>query len=199
DDLQVGDHPAAMLEVPVVGETGELPLARDVGIERKGATSHRAVLALAEGGAFAFDGHAGVMQAVDDLAAGSVVRLETVPEVTARSQQLVFGLQNERHGILGRAADRLAAIQGRAFAPAVETRDRRLEALVDAREVFGFGGHGPVQSPASEVSQIDVSCDIRQALLALRMAKIILRPLFCALARAGVARGGDMPKFWVIG
>src|SRR5262245_42657276 len=98
------------------------------------------------------------MQVDDQLTAGDIEGLEAMPEVAARFQQAVFGLLHQRDGVAGRAADRLAAVQGRAFAAAIETRDRRLEALVDAREVFRSRGHRlTVLVAPDRETQIDVA------------------------------------------
>src|SRR5262249_50326973 len=98
-------------------------------------------LALAEGDALALDGRAGVVQILDDLAGGAVVGLEQFPEVGARLEQAPLGLLHQGHRVLGRAADRFAAVERRALPAAVVARDRRAEALIEAREVFRFCGH----------------------------------------------------------
>src|SRR5262249_60717739 len=58
DDLEIGHHPAAILEHPVGADADELPLARDVGIEGKAAAGDSAVVALAKARALAVDGRA---------------------------------------------------------------------------------------------------------------------------------------------
>src|SRR5262249_23209057 len=108
----------------------------------KGAAGHGAVLALTEGDALALDGRAAVVQVLDDLARRRVVWLEQLPKVGARLEQAPLGLLHQRHGGLRGAADRLAPVQRRAFLAAVEARERRAEALIEAREVLGFCGHG---------------------------------------------------------
>src|SRR4030095_11494404 len=95
--------------------------------------------------ALAMDGHAVAGELGDDLLGGIVVGLELRPQVGARLEQLELDLVHHRHGVLGRTADRLAAIEGRALAAAVEARDRRGEALVKSGEILwldGCLGHG---------------------------------------------------------
>src|SRR5258708_34508156 len=59
DDLEVRHHPAAILEHPVGADADELPLARQVGVEREAAAGDGAVVALAVPRALAMDGPAG--------------------------------------------------------------------------------------------------------------------------------------------
>src|SRR5258708_29828234 len=59
DDLEVRHHPAAILEHPVGADADELPLARQVGIERETAAGDGAVVALAMPRSLPTDGPAG--------------------------------------------------------------------------------------------------------------------------------------------
>src|SRR5688572_15435885 len=118
-DLHVGDQPAAVLVSPVGAEADEIALAGDVGIKWEGAAGDRPVVPLAVPGALALDRAAAVVQLVDNLPGGGIVRLEAVPEVGARFQELVFRLVHHRHRMLGRAADRRAVVQGGAELAAI--------------------------------------------------------------------------------
>src|SRR3546814_9844050 len=56
-------------------------------------------------------------------------------QIGARFQQLPFGAVDDRHGVVGRAADRAAAmVERRAPAAAIMARDRGLEAAVRSEE-----------------------------------------------------------------
>src|SRR5690606_34790015 len=110
DDLQVGDHPAAVLEDPVIGKADELPVPGEVGGKGEGAAGQAPVVALAMAGAAAGDGNAVAGQVVHDATGRRVVRLEAAPHVRAGPEQLPFRLLHDRHGVLRRAADRLAAV-----------------------------------------------------------------------------------------
>src|SRR6185312_44139 len=86
-----------------------------------------------------------------DLLGGIVVGLELGPQVGAGLEKVELDLVYHRHGVLGRAADRLASIERGALAAAVEARHRRVEAVVEGCEVVGFqrtfrglGGHAPL-------------------------------------------------------
>src|SRR6185437_15084607 len=83
DDLEVGHHPAAVLEHPVGADTDELLLPRQVRIEGEAAAGDRTVVALAVPHALAGDRRAVGGQLGDDLAGRGVVRLELLPEVWA--------------------------------------------------------------------------------------------------------------------
>src|SRR3546814_14973968 len=69
-------------------------------------------------------------------------------QLGARFQQFPFGAVDDRHGVVGRAADRAAAmVERRAPAAAIMARDRGLEAAVQLGEMLwlDFGlrwGHG---------------------------------------------------------
>src|SRR6185369_3886510 len=114
----------------------------DIGEERKGAAGDGAVVAFAKARALAFDGAARGGQLLLDLARRRIVGLEDVPQIGARLQQVPLGLFRDRHRVLGRAAYRLAVVQGRAFAAAIEARHRRVEAFIEAGEIGGGQGHG---------------------------------------------------------
>ena len=140
DDLEVRHHPAAILEHPVGADADELPLARQVGIEGEAAAGDGAVVALAVPRALAMDRHAVAGELGHDLLGGIVIGLELRPQVGARPEQVELDLVDHRHGVLGRAAHRLAAVQRRAFAAAIEARHRGVEAFVERGEVGGLDG-----------------------------------------------------------
>src|SRR5262249_49764496 len=96
----------------------------------------RPVVALAMAHTLALDGEAALGELADDRLAGRVVGPVAVPELRAAAQQVPFGAVDHGDRMLGRAADRLAAIQRRAMAPAVIARDRSLEHVVDTGEIF---------------------------------------------------------------
>ncbi len=140
DDLQLRLHPAAVLERPEDRHADEVALARDVGEEREGPARHRAVVALAERGPLALDRRAVGVQVGKFLLGRLVGRHELAPQIAAALQHRPFVLVDDGDRIIGRAADRRAAIVGRTACTAVERGDRGREKLVDALVDFGAGG-----------------------------------------------------------
>ncbi len=92
------------------------------------------------------------MQFIDDFAAGLVKRFEFAPQIRPALEQFPLGLLDNRDGVAGRTAHRLAAIEGRTVpATIMAGRNRGAEALIDFGKVFGFGGH----ARASRYSSFD--------------------------------------------
>ncbi len=142
DDLQIADHPAAILERPEIGKPHQLVVARDVGEERKPATRHRAVVALAMPRPLAFHRHAVFVQALDDFFTSRVGGVVLAPQIAAPAQQLPLPAIDDRHGMFGRAAHGRAAVMRRAFRPAIEARHGGLELGVNLAVELSRKCHG---------------------------------------------------------
>src|SRR5690606_38963381 len=102
----------------------------------EGAAGQAPVVALAMAGAAAGDGNAVAGQVVHDATGRRVVRLEAAPHVRAGPEQLPFRLLHDRHGVLRRAADRLAAVERRAMPAAVVSGYGGFEAFVNLPEML---------------------------------------------------------------
>src|SRR5262249_52979474 len=120
----------------------EFALGVDIGEEREGTAGQRAIVALTMARTLAFDRKTALVELGDHLAAFPVPWAVRAPQIGSPLQQAPLRAIDDRNCMFGGAADWLAAVEGGAMLGTIESRNWRLEHLVDTGEILGRGALG---------------------------------------------------------
>lgn len=148
DLVEIADHPANLLKIPVVGYADEAVVSGDVGRERELTAAEGAVIALTKGWTQAGD-QAHIVRGFSlhflfvDRVAGAFVAAKPMPEFGIGFQVSPFFLESDGDGNADIAAKRLAGgVVLPAYFAAILLTDGGGEAGIEIGDVeVGFVGH----------------------------------------------------------